>query len=63
MECIKDVYQDITDKWNRTFVMYPERGASYPGKDDNPLSTTGKVLIGIGQVMMDVFITLTGVIW
>lgn len=63
MECIKDVYQDITEEWNRTFVMYPERGASYPGKDDNPLSTTGQVVIGIGQVMMDVFIVLTGIIW
>ena len=43
--------------------MYPDRGGAWEGKDDNPLSLTGKVIIGIGQVIMDVSIALTALIW
>ena len=63
VDCIKDAYQDLTEGWNRKMVIYPDRGGSWEGKDDNPLSITGKVLIGIGQVIMDIFITLTAIIW
>ena len=42
---------------------YPDRGGAWEGKDDNPLSLAGKIVLGIGQVIMDVLIVFIGIVW
>lgn len=57
-----DLYQDITEDLNRSLVLYPERGSAHEG-NDNPLSITGQVVIGMGQVLMDMWIFIIGILW
>lgn len=58
--CIIDEYQNITEPVNRMFVL--EEGSAFQG-NSNQLSIGGKVFIGIGQVLMDLWVGFVGLIW
>lgn len=60
--CINDAYQDATLSWNRNFVVDPTQPA-YEGNNHNQLTVTGKAMIGTGQVSMDLWIAILGLVW
>ena len=48
---------------NRVLVTHPDRGGAYEGKLTNELSTEGRIVIGTGQVLMDLWIVIYGIVW
>ena len=63
VECIYDAYFDWTIHANRGLVTHPNRGAAYEGKSNNDLSVEGRAVIGTGQVLMDLWIGIFGIVW
>lgn len=61
--CIYDAYFDWTIHANRGLVTHPDRGGAYEGKSTNELNTAGKAVIGTGQVLMDLWIGIFGIVW
>ena len=59
--CIYDAYQSATESANRAMV--DDRSTSAFEGNSNQLSLTGRAMIGTGQVLMDLWIGVLGVVW
>lgn len=58
--CINDAYHTFTLTLNRDLVT--EAGPAFEG-NSNQLTVFGKGFIGVGQVLMDLWIGIMGGIW
>jgi hypothetical protein len=58
--CITDAYHTFSLTLNRDLVT--EAGPAFEG-NGNQLTVFGKAFIGIGQVLMDLWIAIMGTIW
>jgi hypothetical protein len=59
--CIYDAYQEATVGANRPLVV-DQSSSAFEG-NSNQLTLSGKAFIGTGQVLMDVWIAILGIIW
>lgn len=60
--CITDAYHDLTYNANRGLLIGNATDSAYEG-DDTQLTVAGKGFIGTGQVLVDLWIAIIGIIW
>jgi hypothetical protein len=58
--CIADAYHNFTITLNRDLVT--EAGPAFEG-NSNQLSPFGRAFIGMGQILMDLWIAIMAVVW
>ena len=61
-DCIHDSWQDLTHGLNRALVADPDAGSAYEG-NSKQLSAGGKAFIGIGSLIMDIYVGALGINW